>query len=302
MAPGEDGILRSHEAIGVVEDLGEMTVAADGTPERTRRIGELPPGLGSSAGRPLVPSGRVPAVFLDYDGTLTPIVARPDLAVLLKPARDTLIRLASRWPVAILSGRDLSDVRSMVGIDGIAYAGSHGFDILLPDGRTQQRGAEYVSALDAAEEELRRVVEERGSGAWVERKRFAIAVHVRQVAELSVPELERAVAEVAAGDPTLRITGGKKVFELRPATDWDKGVALRFLLGALGLEGAEVLPIYVGDDETDEDAFRAVRGRGIGVVVAGAQEERRTAADLRLADPEEVSRFLDRLASHDPTR
>ena len=204
--------------------------------------------------------------------------------------------MAERWPVAIVSGRDLSDVRAMVGVPTIVYAGSHGFDIEMPDGRTEQRGSEFLPELDAAEldlkEALRTVPEAR-----IERKRFAIAVHYRQVDEAHVPDVERAFSEVAGRHPRLRRTGGKRVFELRPGIDWDKGRALRFLLEVLGLSGPKVVPVYIGDDETDEDAFAAVRERGHGIVVAGADNQRLTAADARLTDPDEVRQFLERLAA-----
>jgi alpha,alpha-trehalase len=131
-------------------------------------------------------------------------------------------------------------------------------------------------------------------GARIERKTFAIAVHVRQVSEELVPHVEAAVAEVAAADPRLRRTGGKKVFEIRPAVAWDKGKALVWLLDVLGL-GPDVLPVYIGDDETDEDAFRAVRERGLGVVVRGEGDDRPTLARYALRDTEEARAFVELL-------
>jgi trehalose-phosphatase len=239
-------------------------------------------------------SGRRPALFLDYDGTLTPIVERPEDALLPPGTRAVLERLAARLPVAVVSGRDLADVRRMVGVEGIAYAGSHGFDIVGPDGSVHQRGREYLPDLDAAERELAPRLDPV-AGARIERKTFAVAVHFRQVAEERVPEVEAAVAEVAAAHPRLRRTGGKKVFELRPDVDWDKGRALLWLLEVLGLSGDEVLPIYVGDDETDEDAFRAIRERGLGVVVRGEGDQRTTAARYALRDTDEARSFLELL-------
>jgi trehalose-phosphatase len=209
-----------------------------------------------------------------------------------------LARLGEHRPVAILSGRDLDDVRSIVALPQLSYAGSHGFDILTSNGWARQCGEEFLPALDAAERELRDAVASIPR-ARVERKRFAVAVHYRQVDEQAVPAVERRVGDVAATHPDLRQTGGKKVFELRPRVDWDKGRALKLLLEALGLDRADVVPIYIGDDETDEDAFRVLRGRGIGIVVAGADEDRATWARLRVADPDGVLDFLDRLASAD---
>jgi alpha,alpha-trehalase len=233
------------------------------------------------------------AVFLDYDGTLTPIVERPEDARLPAGTRAAIERLAALAPVAVVSGRDLADVRRLVGVEGITYAGSHGFDLVLPDGSASQHGTEFLPAIDAAEHDLRARLSPV-PGTRIERKTFAVAVHVRQVSEELVPDVEAAVAEVAAADPRLRRTGGKKVFELRPAVAWDKGTALLWLLDVLEL-GPDVLPVYVGDDETDEDAFRAVRERGLGVVVRGEGDDRATLARYALRDTEESRAFVELL-------
>ncbi len=238
---------------------------------------------------------RRPAVFLDYDGTLTPIVQRPDLAVLSADMRRTVRRLADRCAVAIISGRDRQNVRQLVGLDGVVYAGSHGFDISGPDGLRLQHpgGVERQDALERAREELQRALRPI-PGALVEPKAFAVAVHYREVADADVPTVRAAVEGVAARHAGLRVTGGKKVHELRPAIDWDKGRAVQWLLDALGLDGSDVLPLYLGDDETDEDAFRALEDRGIGIRVG--EPDAATAARYALRDPGEVQTFLNRLA------
>jgi len=102
---------------------------------------------------------------------------------------------------------------------------------------------------------------------------------------------------VAQAHPELRMTGGKKVFELRPAVPWDKGKALEFLLEVLELISEDVLPVYIGDDETDEDAFRVARHRGLAIVVRGEDDKRTTAAQYTMSDPDEVRRFLEELVS-----
>lgn len=241
-------------------------------------------------------AGKRPAVFLDYDGTLTPIVARPELAILSEEMRTGVARLAARCTTAIVSGRDRADVERLVGIDGLVYAGSHGFDIAGPGGlrKEHERAAEFLPAFDRAEEALRRGIAGI-EGALVERKKFAIAVHYRLVAENEVERVDRVVADVAADLPELRRTTGKKVFELRARIDWDKGKAVLWLLGALGVDGPDVVPFYFGDDDTDEDAFVALKGRGIGVFVADRPQP--TAATYHLADPDEVGRFLNELAT-----
>jgi alpha,alpha-trehalase len=134
-------------------------------------------------------------------------------------------------------------------------------------------------------------------GAHLERKRFALAAHFRQTPQDRVGELEEAVRRVAGNHPGLRVTGGKKIFELRPALAWDKGKALLFLLESLGLDRPDVVPLYIGDDETDEDAFGAIRDRGMGLVVRGEDDERTTAAHYVLDDADEVRTFLETLAT-----
>jgi trehalose-phosphatase len=232
------------------------------------------------------------AIFLDYDGTLTPIVGHPEKAFLSDSTRQTLQALAMQAPVAILSGRELEDVRKRVAVDGIVYAGSHGFDIAGPRGLRRQEAREFLPALDAAEKELREKLAGI-AGALIERKCFSIAAHYRNVNESDSPKLERVVSEVATRHRKLRRIDGKKVYELLPNIDWDKGKAVLWLLEKLGLERPNAHPIYIGDDCTDEDAFRALEQRGTGVLVS--EQPRPTAARYALKNPAEVERFLQEL-------
>lgn len=259
--------------------------------------------------------GRRPALFLDYDGTLSPLVARPELAVLPAAAREVLGRLAQRFPVVIVSGRGREDVAARVGLPDLVYAGSHGFDIAGPlpaaaaAGSGQLRlevGEGIPAAIERAAGRLRRELQDV-AGVIVEPKRFALSVHFRLADAADVPRIERAVDAALAAEPGLRKAHGKMLFELRPDLDWDKGRALLWLLGELGLEGPDVLPFYLGDDLTDEDAFRALRGRGLGILVGdvedigvAADEPRETAASYRLRDPAEVVDWLERLLCSRP--
>jgi len=229
------------------------------------------------------------AVFLDFDGTLTPIVSQPENAWLSDSMRQVLRGMAAGMPVAILSGRDLDDVRRRVDIDGIVYAGSHGFDIAGAGGLRTELGTAYLSALATAEAELRETLDEI-PGAQLERKRFSIAAHYRNVTESDMAKVWRAVDAVATRYRELRRIDGKKVYELLPEIDWDKGKAVLWLLETLGLGRENVRPIYVGDDRTDEDAFRALKERGVGILVG--DESQATAARYSLQDPAEVERFL----------
>ena len=238
--------------------------------------------------------GRRPVLFLDYDGTLTPIVSQPEDAVLSEEMRETLRRLAALCTVAIVSGRDRGDVEPLVGLERLVYAGSHGFDIKGPDGLRMEHegGRQALPALEDAEAALTEKLA-GVEGSRVERKRFAIAVHYRNVAESDVRYVANVVEEVARGHATLRVSGGKKVFELRPALDWDKGRAVLWLMDALNLNEGEVEPFYLGDDVTDEDAFRAIADRGVGIVVGLPSHA--TVARYALPDTDSVRRFLQRM-------
>lgn len=283
--------LYKHGADLVVADLGELRVETGAV--NTVSVRRLPSAF--ECLNEIVPrDGRKPALFLDYDGTLTPIVSHPKDALLSGVMRATLMRLAGLCKIAIISGRDLSDVRERVGIQGIWYAGSHGFDIAGPEGECTkyQKGIEYLPALDAAEQVLRdrlAIV----PGCLVERKHFSIAAHYRQVAQDQVHTVKQAIDETHAAHPELRLSAGKKIFELQPDIDWNKGKALEWLMQTLNMSPAQFIPIYIGDDVTDEDAFRELENEGIGILVA--EEDQPTGAAYRLENPAAVERFLNRL-------
>jgi alpha,alpha-trehalase len=231
-------------------------------------------------------------LFLDYDGTLTPIVSQPEDALLGQEMRDVLQRLAELCTVAVVSGRDRGDVEPLVALDDLIFAGSHGFDIKGPNLRLEHEGGRAcLPDLEAAERELRAHIESV-PGARVERKRFAIANHYRNVAEGDVTRVEEAVRDVQRRHPRLRLSGGKKIFELRPDIDWDKGRAVLWLLEALKLDDSVVQPVYIGDDVTDEDAFAALADRGLGVIVGTPPYA--THADYGLRDTSEVQELLQR--------
>lgn len=275
----------------VISDLKEVSVTSDATQTMTD---QLPAALCHLPEIGARLRDRRAVVFIDYDGTLTPIVDRPELARLSNAMRQALRELAGECTVAIVSGRDLSDVRDLVGLDGILYAGSHGFDISGPGGHLDfQQGRDYLPALDAAEQALRDKLQGI-EGSQVERKRFAVAVHFRRVADGQVSAVEAVVDEVLAEHENLRKTGGKKIFELRPDIAWDKGKAIAWMLKELGLHRDNVLPVYIGDDLTDEDAFRELRQRGLAILVR--DENRPTFAHYALENPEEVGVLLETLA------
>jgi len=237
-------------------------------------------------------SGKT-VIFLDYDGTLSPIVEDPSRAFLPEKTRHLLKRLCEYRTIVIMTGRGLEDVRKLVNLEGIIYAGSHGFNIEGPQGSFhRESGEELEGSLEGAEKELEEAVSDL-KGVRVERKPFALAVHYRQAGDEVLPELEKRVDRIASAHPSLTKTGGKKIFELRPSSDWNKGKAVLFLLDELYEEEDNPVPIYIGDDTTDEDAFRAISEIGIGIVVSEGDKE--TAAGFRLKDSGEVADFLEEL-------
>ena len=207
------------------------------------------------------------AVFLDFDGTLAPIVRDPQDARMAREMRTTVETLARRCPVAIISGRDREDVEARTGIAGLLYAGDHGLDIAgQGHHKTLPEAAEVLGDVQHAEDELPRHL---GclQGVIIERKRFSVAVHYRQVESPTViDEVARTVEAVRAATP-LRKRAGKMVFELEPAVDWNKGRALTWLVDVMQLAPARTFAVYIGDDETDEDAFAALEGEGAGIRV-----------------------------------
>jgi trehalose 6-phosphate phosphatase len=284
--------LRRFGADAVVADLDEITVRTG-----DRRMSQLPDALqalGLAAGL----TARQPAVFFDFDGTLSELVEDPDSARPAAGAAEALQKLAAHCPVAVLSGRDLADVTERVGLPGIWYAGSHGFELTAPDGTHHQNEA-AAAAIPVLERVAARLRDQLGSipGVVVEHKRFGVAVHYRNAARDRVGEVAAAVRAAGQRDG-LRVTTGREVIELRPDIDWDKGKTLRWVIDHLHHAGSgSLMPIYLGDDITDEDAFDAVRHDGVPIVVRHTDDgDRATAALFALDNPAQVTEFTDRLA------
>ncbi|MGH6914889.1 MAG: trehalose-phosphatase, partial [Geminicoccales bacterium] len=195
---------------------------------------------------------------------------------------------------AIISGRSREDLEKRVGVPSLVYAGCHGFDIAGPQGPIveRQEGRGFDAAVGRAAAALRGELDGL-PGMIIEDKTYCLAVHYRHVPLNLVDPLRRAVDATAASFPELRKIYGKKVIELRPDIPWDKGRAVLWILEALGLAGDDVLPVYFGDDVTDADAFRALAGIGIGILVSRTPQP--TTATYRLRSTSEVETLLERL-------
>ena len=272
-----------------------------------RQIGDLPRAIEDSDWLARDLAGRRPAVFLDYDGTLTLIVDRPEDALISESMWEAIRRLAERLPVCVLSGRDRRVVQALMGVDDLIIAGSHGFDIWSPSGGEIQReeGENFAGLLEGVEARLHPFEELGGiEGALIEPKKLSVAAHYRLVSEDERSKVRQVVEEMLAEHPgEQKVTPGKMVYEVQPKIDWDEGKAILYLLEALGFDSDDVAPMYLGDDITDEHAFEALSKaspRGIGIFVGRADDPevagRTTAADYVLDAVQEVERFLNALA------
>ncbi|TVU01052.1 hypothetical protein EJB05_53505 [Eragrostis curvula] len=261
--------------------------------------------------------GKKIALFLDYDGTLSPIVDEPDNALMSDQMREVVRNAASHLPTAIISGRSCDKVFDFVKLTELYYAGSHGMDIMGPVGKSgcvnnhsngsnssHKQGKDLKIFQPASEflpiiNEVFRLLVERTTGingALVENNKFCVSVHYRNVDEKDWPLVAQCTNDVLKAYPHLHLSHGRKVLEVRPVIDWNKGKAVEFLLDSIGLADCEsVLPIYIGDDRTDEDAFKVLREdkRGFGIVVSSVPKE--SYALYSLVDPSEVMDFLKRL-------
>lgn len=290
---GRGDALLDAGADAVVGDLGEVDVRTG-----DRRMSQLPDALQALTDTAGGLADRRPAVFFDFDGTLSDIVDDPDAARPVAGSAAALGRLAARCPVAVLSGRDLADVTKRVGVPGIWYAGSHGFELTAPDGTHHENDA-AAAAVPVLEQAAGQLRDQLGgiAGVVVEHKRFGVAVHYRNAERNRVGEVLAAVRAAGRRD-TLRVTTGREVIELRPDLDWDKGRTLRWVLDHLPQTASGSLtPVYLGDDITDEDAFDAVRDDGVPILVRHSDDgDRATAALFALDSPARAAEFTDRLA------
>ncbi|EOY24418.1 Haloacid dehalogenase-like hydrolase superfamily protein isoform 3 [Theobroma cacao] len=222
------------------------------------------------------------AVFLDYDGVLSPIVDDPDRAFMSDAMRSAVRNVAKHFPTAIISGRSRDKVYELVGLTELYYAGSHGMDIMGPVSHTESD--DHPNCIRSTDQQGKEV------------NLFQPAREFIPMIDENWPTIAQCVHDILKDYPRLRLTHGRKVLEIRPVIDWNKGKAVEFLLEALGLSGRDdVLPIYIGDDRTDEDAFKVLRegSRGYGILVSSVPKESKAFYSVR--DPSEVKKFLKAL-------
>jgi trehalose-phosphatase len=242
-------------------------------------------------------------VFLDFDGTLAPIVNVPSAAAMSDEMRAAVAATSHKYPTAIISGRARPDVVSRVRLPNLYYAGSHGFDMDINGQHVEVDGIQpfledIAQAYTYFSETLASI-----QGCIVENNKFTLSVHDRMVtSDADCARIASVVRDyVSARSDRLKETQGKRVHEIRPRFDWNKGKAVLHLLEAMRkvYKENDLFALYIGDDRTDEDAYRELEqhGCGVGVLVtdSGSAPEWKTMARLQVQGVSEVQQLLERL-------
>jgi trehalose-phosphatase len=235
-------------------------------------------------------------LFLDYDGTLTPIVSTPEKAFISQEVKELLNEL-SKSPtckLAIISGRSLGDIKALVGLKDIIYAGNHGLEIEGPKIKFE---SQVPPRLKSIIRNIATDIQKQLSGikgALIEDKGLTLSIHYRLVDKKDLPAFEKIISEVTnpyTVRDKIKVNSGKKVYEIKPPVKGNKGKVILWLLARQQFISGEknVLPIYIGDDITDEDAFKALKRKGLTVFVG---EPGNSKADYYLKNTEEVTKFL----------
>lgn len=236
----------------------------------------------------LLNDGRL-SLFLDYDGTLTGITGRPDEARLQERTRELIEALAASFPLAIVSGRSLADIKARVSVASIVYAGCHGLEISSPGfAMTYDIGQAARAALERLRPRLAGLPE-MFNGVMIEDKELTLTVHYRLLDPAEFPRFKKAFDNVmgpALASGGVRLTNSRKAFEIRADINWDKGRAMEWILERPAFRGTA--PLYMGDDETDRDAYRSVGSSGISINVGRAVD----GAGYFLKSQKEVEPFL----------
>jgi len=240
---------------------------------------------------------QVPRLLIvsDFDGTLAPLVDHPEHAALHPTVPRVLKKLAALHPrvwLCFLSGRELADLTARIGggMTGVILGGNHGMELSGAGlDWTHPAGIAARPCLEELAGKLRQAVTDI-TGTVIEDKGVALTLHYRRVPAAKLTALHAAVEAIPLPAGILRHEG-KKVIEFRPQLDWHKGQALRRIMQRLGMPSSTV--VYLGDDLTDEDAFRVLKSTGITVHIG--PPDAHTLARLHAHDPGDAVKFLKAL-------
>ena len=244
--------------------------------------------------------GKTPFVALDYDGTLLPINDQPSPVIITPEIHDLLESLSRLVPVAVLSGRSLANIRATVNLPGIIYSGNHGFEIEGPGFIfSPPVSPDILARVRSAADKVHRAFAGI-QGTFVEDKGITLSLHFRWARDQDIPAIEAQFDRVVrplSDKGRLCIIQGKKIFEVRPPVEWDKGKALQWILthAPLAHPYGPLYPLYAGDDTTDEDAFAALKDSGLTLHV-GARSS--SAAQYYVEDIPAMIRFLSMLRDY----
>ncbi len=251
-------------------------------------------------------------IFLlsDFDGTLAPIVSKPDLVKLEDEIRRLFMSISrkERFTVGLISGRSLRELKALVQIPGIVYSGNHGFELKVPGRRKLVHPKALIIRPIVKRLERSLVKRLKGiGGVIIENKGVGLSLHYRLVKDGFLPRVKKIFAEEVSpyvGRGKVKVTYGKKVLEVRPPLDWDKGKVvaqiIKVIRPARRSRGKKVLAIYLGDDRTDEDGFRALKDKkGISILVG---RKKSSHANYFLKDVDDVKEFLRRVCSYEDFR
>ena len=235
-------------------------------------------------------------LFLDYDGTLTPIVKRPEYAKFPRSVKISISKLKKdpRFMIAIISGRSLKNVKNMVGIKGIIYAGNHGLEIEGKGIRFSRPSAAGIARpiVKKIGAQLRKDMKNI-KGVFIEDKGATLSLHYRLARSKDKTLIKKKLDKITRPyiiSKKIKVTSGKKVWEVRPNLDWNKGRAVNW-----HLKKKKTFPLYIGDDVTDIDAFRAIRKKGVSVFVG--KPKKGIGSDYFLSNTREVGKFLKKLTT-----
>ncbi|MCP8312993.1 MAG: trehalose-phosphatase [archaeon] len=230
-------------------------------------------------------------ILTDYDGTLTPIVDYPDQAILNVNVRDLLRSFVKdkRFILAIITGRSLKEIIHLVKIQEAYYIGNHGLEIKGPSLIFMHPVAEKLSPIILKICKDLEAKFESINGVIVEDKGMTASIHYRMAPKKMIGEIKKVVRNAIRSHEDFEIRHGKMVVEIRPKVSWDKGDAALWLVQKLGTDD---FPVYIGDDKTDEDAFKKINW---GLTVLVSNKRRSSNARYYLKSTEDVHKFLYKL-------